>query len=139
MTYANRTKVSTGKSLDEIKKKLTASGANSFMSGEMDGVIIVAFTIDGMAVKMQVPMPPSYSSDATAATMKSYDQICRTKWRCLLLVIKAKIEAIESGIETFEQAFFPYFLAPNGRTLEENLLPALKGGTLNNKLLLGQF
>ena len=39
------------------------------------------------------------------AALKEWEQAVRQRWRALALVIKAKLESVESGIETTEQAF----------------------------------
>ena len=56
---------------------------------------------------------------------KRWDQACRQKWRVLGLVIKAKLEAVESGIVTFEEEFLAHVLMPDGRTLYENVKETL--------------
>ena len=38
----------------------------------------------------------------------------RQKWRALALVIKAKLEAVESGIAVFEDEFMAYIVLPGG-------------------------
>jgi hypothetical protein len=42
-----------------------------------------------------------------------------------VLSIKAKLEAVETGIESFEIAFMPYVVLPDGKTVAEHVLPAL--------------
>jgi hypothetical protein len=56
---------------------------------------------------------------------KKFEQSIRQKWRALLLVIKAKLEAIDSGISTFEEEFMAHIVLPNNLTIAENLLPKL--------------
>ncbi len=41
--------------------------------------------------------------------------------RALLLVIKAKLESVESGIETLEQAFLAHVVMANGQTVYERI------------------
>ena len=64
---------------------------------------------------------------------KAYDQVVRQRWRSLLLLIKAKLEAIEMGIASFEEEFLPYMVLPDGRTVSQGLMPeiyrAAEGGT----------
>lgn len=35
----------------------------------------------------------------------AWEQACRSSWRALLLAIKAKLVSVESGVESFEEAF----------------------------------
>lgn len=36
---------------------------------------------------------------------QAWEQACRSSWRALLLAIKAKLVSVESGVESFEEAF----------------------------------
>lgn len=47
------------------------------------------------------------------------DQIERTRWRSLLLVIKAQLAAVEVELLPFEQAFLGQLVLPSGRTVAE--------------------
>jgi hypothetical protein len=47
------------------------------------------------------------------------EQVCRRKWRALLIDIKAKFVAVDDGIETFDQAFMAWIIAADGKTLFE--------------------
>lgn len=62
----------------------------------------------------------------------------RQRWRALLLVIKAKLESVESAIETFEQAFLAQIVMPNDATVGELLDPivalAYKSGRMPKQL-----
>jgi hypothetical protein len=46
-------------------------------------------------------------------------QYHRQLWRALLLVIKAKFEIVESGIETFDEAFLSNIVMSDGATVGE--------------------
>jgi hypothetical protein len=59
------------------------------------------------------------------ASSKRYDQECRQRWRALLLVIKAKLEAVESGIACFEEEFLAHIVLPNGQQVGQWLRPQL--------------
>jgi hypothetical protein len=52
----------------------------------------------------------------------------RQKYRALLLVIKAKLESVESEIETFEQAFLAHLALPGSstQTVGEWLTPQIE-------------
>jgi hypothetical protein len=45
------------------------------------------------------------------------------RWRCLALVIKAKLEAVESGITTFEDEFLAHIMMPDGQTVGQHVRP----------------
>ena len=58
--------------------------------------------------------------------LAAWEQALRTRWRALLLCIKAKLESVESGIETFDTAFMAQIVLPDGRTVEERVLPEIE-------------
>lgn len=47
------------------------------------------------------------------------------RWRTLLLCLKAKLESVESGIETFEDAFLAQIVMPDGGTVAEHVRPRI--------------
>lgn len=49
----------------------------------------------------------------------------RQRWRALLLVIKAKLESVENGIEAFEQAFLSQIVMPNDQTVSDIVMPQI--------------
>jgi len=63
-----------------------------------------------------------------------WQQACRARWRALLLCIKAKLEAIESGITEFEDEFLPYIVLPDGRTAAEWLRPQIAIAYKTNRM-----
>jgi hypothetical protein len=64
----------------------------------------------------------------------------RRLWRALTLVVKAKLESVESKVETFDQAFLAHIVMPDGRTIAEHLAPEianiLAGGRTGPLLLM---
>lgn len=137
--YAERTSVSVERSRDEIEQTLARYGAEQFMYGwNRDGALI-AFVVaipsgQRRHVRFTLPLPSRderrfthHASGArtSAAAEKQWEQACRQRWRALLLVVKAKLEAVESGIATFEDEFLAYTMLPEGQTVSEWLLPQM--------------
>jgi hypothetical protein len=56
---------------------------------------------------------------------KVYEQACRQRWRALLLIVKAKLEAVTAGISTVEREFLPDVVLPNGATVGEWVGPQI--------------
>jgi hypothetical protein len=54
-----------------------------------------------------------------------YDQAVRQRWRALVLVLKAKLEAIESGISSFEDEFLAQTVLPDNTTVGGFMRPQL--------------
>lgn len=135
MAYADKTSVSAEKSRAEIERTLQRYGADQFMYGWDSTRAIIGFRMTGKQVKFLLPMPdrgadefqftPTGKARAEDAAFKEWEQACRQRWRALSLVIKAKLEAVESGITVFEDEFMAHLVLPDGRTVSEFMVPQL--------------
>lgn len=110
--FAVSTKVSTEQSRTEIERTLARYGGTSFAYMTTSGKAIIAFEAKKRHIKISMPLPTGDS--------KREKQETRQRWRALLLVIKAKLESVESGIETLEEAFYANIVMPDGRTIYES-------------------
>lgn len=154
--YAEGTSVPVAKSRAELEAILTRYGAERFGSMTENERALVLFEVKGRRVVFVLPLP-KFDDFKTKKTRpgggyfvktvnltpeqqaKAYEQGCREKWRALVLVVKAKLEAVRSGITTFEDEFAMHFVMPDGRRLRDTLLPALETTLSSGKLppLLG--
>lgn len=134
--YAESTSVSSDKSRAEIERVLSRYGAQSFMYGWDQDKALVGFIANGRQVRFVLPMPnradrefwrtPSKGLQRTPAQAEAaYEQGVRQRWRALALVIKAKLEAVETGIVSFEQEFAMHFMLPSGQTVGEWVVPQI--------------
>lgn len=64
----------------------------------------------------------------------AWEQACRQKWRALNLAILAKLEAVESGITTFEEEFLAHLVLPNGRTVGQWAVPSVTKALTDGKM-----
>lgn len=132
--YAENTSVSIQESRNEIERVLQRYGADGFAFGTADGQSLVAFRIEGHQVRIAVKMPDpeNHKLDRRGYTrgeeslQKALDTASRQRWRALLLVIKAKLEAIETGITTFEDEFLAHWVTSDGATVGEKIRPQLR-------------
>lgn len=132
-TYASSTEVSSDKSRAEIERTLSRWGADSFAYMTNRSQAQIAFEYDGKRIRFLLPLPDRDSREFTvtptgkarvrSAADAAYEQAVRQKWRALNLVVKAKLEAVESGISTFEQEFYANVVLPNGQTVFEATSP----------------
>jgi hypothetical protein len=146
MAYAANTKVSPESSRTEIERTLARYGADAFGFGYQDGRAIVSFRCEGRHVRFEVQTPALSEFERTrggvwrseAQQRAAQGQALRQRWRALALLVKAKLEAVEAGIETFEAAFLPYVVLPSGETVGEALIPqvaaAYETGTMPSLL-----
>jgi hypothetical protein len=118
MTYAARTKVAADQSRAEIERTLKRYGADRFAYFNEGSRAIIVFEAHQRRIRFDLPLPEGErESDA---------QIVRQRWRALLLCIKAKLESVESKIETFEDAFLAHVVMPDGKTVSDHVRPRLE-------------
>lgn len=132
--FAATTSVTEDQSRRDIERLLMAKGAASFVYGwESPLCALIAFRMLDRDVKMIIPMPDPDGSHLVATRsgkIRTADQIenmvaqeRRQRWRAVLLVLKARFEAIELGISTFEREFLADILLPNGKPIGEAVIP----------------
>lgn len=137
--YASKTTVSVEKSRSEIERLLSRYGADQFISGWNVDKAVIGFTMEQRQIKFLLPLPDRSDPDFTEykrgytvhkrtedAAYKKWEQACRQRWRALTLVIKAKLEAVESGISEFEDEFMANIVMPNGQTVGQMTKPAIE-------------
>lgn len=146
--YAQNTDVPSDRSRVEIEKTLARYGADQFMYGWQLGSAVIAFRMNSRQIKFQLPLPdrsapeftqtPTGKERAASAIEKAYEQAVRQRWRALALVIKAKLEAVETGIAEFDEEFLAHIVLPDGKTVGSFMLPqvetAYQLGTMPNLL-----
>ena len=130
MAYAANTSVSFDRSIGEIVGMLKKAGAERIAQFEEPGAFTIQFALAERIIKFRVALPQASEMPArdgrnsllsTAKRQEMADQRARQKGRALMLVVKAKLESVESKVETFEQAFFANVVMSDGATLYERL------------------
>jgi hypothetical protein len=139
MPYAASTTVTIEASRGEIERTLKRYGADAFGYVEDARVVRIAFRMKNRQFRFTLTMPDPKEERFThvmkgavglqprsmASRVNVYDQACRTMWRALLLVIKAKLEAVEVGIVTLEDEFLAQTMTASGETVSELIQPQL--------------
>jgi hypothetical protein len=134
--YAKATRVPISQTRSEIERMLERAKARQFATGVdyTKGIARVSFGINDRLVRFTIALP-----DPARVRGERFEQMNRQRWRALLLVIKAKLESVESSIETFEQAFLANIVMPNDQTVAEMTQPliaeAYQTGRLPARLL----
>lgn len=134
--YAENTSVSSDKSRAEIERTLARYGATSFMYGWDQGQAVVGFVAKGRQIRFHLGLPDRNSREFThtperryartaAQADAAYEQAVKQRWRALALVIKAKLEAVEAGITTFDDEFAMFTMLPDGSRARDHILPAI--------------
>lgn len=136
--YAEDTSVSVEKSEAEIRALLRRYGAEAYGQAEANGMAQIVFQLRDRRIVFRVRLPERkerrFTHSHGGARLRSpdaayaaWEQGCRQKWRALALCIKAKLEAVDAGIETFDQAFLAHVMLPDGRTVGDWAAEALPG------------
>lgn len=143
--YAADTTVPADRSRAEIEHTLTRYGATAFLYGRDAGKAMIAFDIEGRRYRMTLPMPLANAREFTHtptgllrtanSRQAAYEQAARQRWRALALLIKAVLEAAESGITTIETALQPYVIIPgSNQTAGDWLAPQINAAYRTGRL-----
>lgn len=135
MAYAEGTSVDPSRTRAELETLIEKHGATSYGWGKEGRRAQVYFAMRDRKVMFRVELPDERDTAVVKTASgrprafdsrgKALEQETKRRWRALLLVVKAKLESVESGIETFDQAFLPHFVMADGRTLSDALVPEL--------------
>lgn len=134
MGYAERTDVPVAKSKADIEVLLERHGADAVATGwdGRSGRAVVHFRMANRMMKFTINIPSRDDDEivrtperrrprSKASQNRAYDQAVRSRWRALLLCIRAKIEAVESGIETIDEAFMAQIVLSDGSVVGEHV------------------
>lgn len=137
MAYAEKTSVSVSKTKAEIEELVQKYGADQFVSGYKDDIAVIGFSMSGRQIRFLLPLPDKQEREywytpgrgqrrTEDAAHAAWEQACRSRWRALYLIVKAKLEAVEAGISTVEREFFYDIVLPDGRTAGEWMAPQIE-------------
>ncbi len=144
--YAAETTVPVERTKAEIEQMLIRYGATEFQSGWQTGRAMIGFRLKELYVRFELPFPsrddPRFKRKKTKVGVKIltetqsnnlYEQVIKSRWRALLLTVKAKLEAVEIGITTLEKEFLAFIVLPGtnctiGQWIIENAMKQIRGG-----------
>lgn len=130
MAYAENTAVPVEKSMGEIVGMVKRAGAERIAQMEDTDQIAIEFYLKNRRLRFRVNFPTidqmpkkdgrgSFLTDRQRADRAQGAK--RQRARALLLVIKAKLESVESGVESFDEAFLPNVVMPDNKTVWERI------------------
>lgn len=124
--YAEKTKVPVNQTVQDIRKIVIKYEGHNFQFGIDDEKVIIGFAKDKRHVRLIISL------------VDLNDQEQRSALRSLLLVTKAKLEAVASGISIFEDEFMANIVMPDGSLLgsliRDRIANAYASGTMPNLL-----
>ena len=122
--FAEKTKVPVIQSRRQLEDYLQRQGASGFASAwDTEGD-----TIEFLWKAGTTPTTNHYRVRFRLPRLRSgNEQEARRRWRALLLVVKAKVEAVRTGIAIFEEEFLAHIVDERtGCTVGQILVPRLK-------------
>jgi hypothetical protein len=157
MGYASGTTVTEEKSRAEIEQTIRKHIGRdaTFSYGQAAGRAAIQFAAHGRQIRFDLPLPTvaeglmkardgrAPNKPPTAAQVEAWlDTEHRRRWRCMLLIIKAKFAAVELKLElaetpeekaqAFEQEFLSCIVSSTGQTLYQAIQEVKVG---NQRLL----
>ena len=135
MTYARNTTVSAIRTRNELEETLERYGADGFAYATQGSLATVIFAMENRRIRFMLELPDQedfrYTNHrqprlrSAQAQHEAHDQACRQRWRALLLVIKAKLEAVTAGIATIETEFLANIVLPDNTTAGDWMIPQI--------------
>jgi hypothetical protein len=138
----NDTNVPVEKSQQELRELLRKFGAMQFSFGEGRDWAGLEFVHDEQLVRVRCPLRQpddrqisSYNKAAHTPTaesvMRLLDKEAMRVWRVLVWTVKARLVAVEEGLETFEQSFLSHLVDPSSdKTLWQAMREPIESGML---------
>jgi hypothetical protein len=138
--FAQGTKRTSWQTRDDIERQLQKHKATDFGFLSSGQGVTIAFKAQGRAVRFELPYPgretfrdtttggrwPKPARRSDSAVEAAWEKETRRLWRSLHAAIKARLVAIEDGVESFEEAFYAHIVDPGtGRTMYEATREAL--------------
>lgn len=120
--YAEGTTVPVERSKQEIEKLVRLHGAAGFASSWDRDRYVIMFDMRKRRIRFDIgaPDPKVYREK------KRWDAEERRRWRALLLILKAKLELIESNDADFEVEFLANLVIAGGQTVGAHIIPQLE-------------
>lgn len=142
--YAERTEVPAARTRAQIEALIVAHGGEEITTQMGSNAARIGFRLGGRAIVLKLPLPdpanPEFteywrggwrSVRAETSARELWERACRARWRALLLVVQANLEAIRIGITSVDEAFFADVMTSEGGTVYErharNVLPPFPG------------
>lgn len=129
--YAEGTTVAPERSQAEISELLRRYGASSYVSGYEDNRAMIAFKAHERTIRFILDLPlasddefqwtPTKQRRKPDGARAAHEAEIRRRWRALALAIKAKLEAVSTGIASFEDEFLAYTVLPDNTTVGDRL------------------
>jgi hypothetical protein len=139
--YAEGTEVSVEQSKAEIERILVRFGASHYGVMHAPDAAQVIFRAHGRNVRFDLRFPPVTDKQFRTGRRRPEDAHAaevRRRWRALCMVIKAKLESVQTGITSFEEEFLAHLVLEDGQTVAEHMIPKLPAASNVRQLPRGE-
>jgi len=134
--YAINTETSVDSSKTQISKVLKRYGATTTSINETPQFALVAAQIHGIQIRIRLQLPllndpeitmtPTRKYRNEVGIKKEYDRAIKSTLRALYMILHSRLEEIDRGISTAQQAFMPWIMLPDNSIVEDHVLPTIK-------------
>ncbi len=130
VNYVRGASLTCSDSQSEIEAVLLAAGAAGFRCVSQQGRAVLAFSSGGRQFRIVLPLPGPSAPRVDPAGPRPHrrsapQEDARRRWRQLAQLIRAKVEAVEAGIASFDEEFLAYIVMPGGGTVFEAAAPSI--------------
>jgi hypothetical protein len=140
--YAKDTKVSSTRSLEQIKRLLMSVGAKEIQTAERSTGAAIQFQLQDRVIRFMMPLGRMEEfgtmtvrgrrkARTAQQTLQAWEQDSRRRWRALHAVIKGKLLSAQSGIETVEESFLANIVTNEGTTVWQDVIRKSAEGYLD--------
>jgi hypothetical protein len=134
--YAAGTDVPTDRSIAEVRRILRNYGATGFVFAEDETRAVIGFVMRDRQVRFALPMPDPKDREFTHTPLKQekrtpagaaaeYEKAVRQAYRVFVVVIKAKLAAVQSKLISFDDEFLAFLVLPGGQTVGDVTRPGI--------------
>lgn len=153
--FATATTVPVERTRSQIEELLRRYNCDEFAYSSMPGMAMIGFCLMSsdkvrlrIAMKLKLPAMKDFERrkfkggggrmNTPQEQAEAWEQACRSLWRAMMLVIKAKLEAVTVGISTIEREFLADIMLSDGSTVGESVLAQLPSHSKGPLLLTGR-
>ena len=134
--YAINTETSVDKSKTDISRLLSRYGATTTSINETQQFALVAAEIHGVQIRIRLDLPQKNDPNITMtpqkryrskpAREKEYQRAIKSTWRALFMILNSRLEEVDRGISTAQQAFMPWIMLPDNSIVEDHVLNTIE-------------
>jgi bisphosphoglycerate-independent phosphoglycerate mutase (AlkP superfamily) len=148
MNYANKTSVPVDRSMSQVRQVLQKHKAQAVAIAETDEGAATKFVFEGKPyqfvikypaiVEERIALTSSGKKRTTAQALAEIEAEKRRLWRCMVLYIKAAIEAHANGLIDLKRSMVGHMLLPSGKTFYSEIEHNIEKFEANPRFMLEQ-